>query len=370
MRVAPGGRTDPHLVAPGAREGYGAAGRRHIGGEEGGVWLGAGDETVLQFETECATPRAAGSWSASGARLPAEVRRAYSAGGSRRVSRGTVVMALMATIATLCTKMLAVDQRPRPQEALARTLLRTLAHRKDLAMRAVHQELIFEPLQKIYDDEVGNRIMGKNSSKISLASPLILDNSYKQYSTPHLPPVPMTRNDLLADARSVGDTLEVYGTQALEGTELEVRKVAEQMLVSQFQPEWLLGRDADKVASVGGGKMGGGVSSALGSSYTTKGINPVKFLQPPEEDTDPEIKRFMHDLRHGIENKNSSGLHSSSCIFRTPCPCLPPLNTLSSRLTHFSENVIRSMHLHNCNHTPIPTPSPKPRPSMTVFPKP
>ena len=240
--------------------------------------------------------------------------------GGRRASRGTVVITLMFTVATLCTKMLAVDQRPPQQEGAYRGTAQL--HRKAMAQRAARQELMFEPLQKIRG-AVENANLQVNASAISLSSPLIFESPYKQfsrhYSTPHLPPLPMQRDVLLADVRSIVQALEIDGLKILKGTELEARAVAEQMLVSKFQPMWLRGRGDGpaKVSSVGGGKLGGGVGISLGSSssvvksinISSLGIkhNPIQIFPGAQADGDPEIKEFMHDYRHGVKDKNSSG---------------------------------------------------------------
>ena len=71
---------------------------------------------------------------------------------TRRVSRGTVVLALLLTIAMLCTKMLSVDQNPRRLEAVSwdsampmpAHLNMVVAHLRAQAVRATRQQLTLE----------------------------------------------------------------------------------------------------------------------------------------------------------------------------------------------------------------------------------
>jgi hypothetical protein len=260
---------------------------------------------------------------------------------ARRASRGTVVLALMAAVATMCTKMLALDQQPRRQHggwagkerAGTRWALLQVQALRRIALEGraqARQELIFEPLHKIHHEA-----RGENSTRVVLQSPLIVDTSYAHYRTPHLPP--LTPTNVLAASRSIGAVVERDGEYALKDAGLEIRRVAEQMLLPQFQPRWLQrihGRDG---ATEGLGKLNLGKSTALrtlgaanrtgeggrvqegrrselgdsGANTFNPGISlpldPIEFLQPDQaEEGDPEIRQFMHNYRHGLVDDNNT----------------------------------------------------------------
>ena len=248
---------------------------------------------------------------------------------ARRASRGTVVLAFMAAVATVCTKMLALDQQPPRQhggwagterDGVRGALLQAQALRRSaLAGRArARQELIFEPLRKIYQGALGEQ----NGTRMVLQSPLIVDTSYAHYRTPHLPP--LTPHTVLAASRSFGAAVERDGEYALVDAGLEIRRVAEQMLLPQFQPRWLQRihvRDGTALRTVEpvnksseGGVVQEGRRSELGGSdakthnpIKSPPLNPIKFLQPVQAvEGDPEIRQFMHNFRHGVEDANNS----------------------------------------------------------------
>ena len=272
----------------------------------------AGDAVVL--EVEGGTRRAAESaWAPAPREGAAAARRGT--GRARRVSRGTAVATLVAAFALMCAKMLAVDQQPRaaaPSLGGRRVLLQALLRREALARRAARQELIFEPMRKIHSlagvGGLANRTA--RTGVAPLRSPLIVDTSYKHFATPRLPPLPMSRDELFADARSAERALVRDENFVVDSVELEGRRVAEQMLVSQFKPRWLRGRSEAPL------------SAGVGKLYATNGTRPGRdsaramsvLKSPPAEDGDPEIKEFMHNYRHGVQDVNSTGLvHPAAC---------------------------------------------------------
>jgi hypothetical protein len=269
-------------------------------------------ETTTFVGAESATRRASeGTWTPS--------QRCY-APGPRQSRRSTAVLTMLVTIATLCTKMLSVDNQQGTMNVSPRrqALLQRLMRHKLRAQREAHQEeLMFEPLYAIHSE--------KNSSKIFLQGPLVVDKSYKHYAVPRLPPLPTKRNEILEDARSLEQTMDRVGNEVIADTELEMQRVAKQMLVLKFQPAWLRGppggrKRAAKVHAVGGGILGGGNSSSLGRKLggannsalgSADSWDPVVSIKPFMPDGDPEIKEFMHAYRHGVQDQNSSGMASA-----------------------------------------------------------
>ena len=284
-------------------------------------------DTVLLIDDTAAVRRAASRlWTAHAGRCRGA--------GPRRTSRATTVLALMAAVATTCIKMLALNQQPQQtggKDAASvpagLLLLQAQAQRRSrLAVhaRAAGQELIFEPLRKIY----GNPLGKSNGTRLELQSPFIFDQSYAHYSTPRLPP--LTPHTLLAGSQSFGAAVERDGEYALQNAGLEIRRVAEQMLLPKFQPDWLRGVRAGQEVSVrlraaGGNsttlrarsaaavygtakkakKLDKGQRSSLGERGAGV-LSPIKFLQPVQQDGDPEIRQFMHNYRHGIEDENNT----------------------------------------------------------------
>ena len=173
------------------------------------------------------------------------------------VDRGTVVMALMAAMATVCTKLLAVDQRPRhgpPDVIFAVTprtqlLLQGLAQRAAQARRAALQdELTSEPLRKM--DALPDTNVSSAGVR-ALKSPRKVSTGYEHAALLRVPPVSTSRHALLADARGVGRVvrqLEADGRDVISDAEVEMRKVAAQMLERSFQPAWV--REAREAKSM------------------------------------------------------------------------------------------------------------------------
>ena len=379
------------------------------------VGAGAGDDArttvrddAFVLEVEGATRRAVQNpfSPAAGAGLvgtPREHPRGCpgpSTGGARRASRGTSVATLIAAVALLCVKMLAVDQQPRA--AVRGGLFQALMQREVLPHHAARQELIFgslrnsllatgptnstvhtapasrsdegntarekalhaRELEEQADEEkalakeeaarqeahavvekwegkqqadeekalakeesarkMAHEVVEKWEGKSAAAtgqravpprSPLIVNASHKHDATPRLPLLPTSRDELLTEARSVERTLARDGRYVLRSAELEGRMVAEQLLVSQFQPRWLRGRGGGDAANVTGLHAANGT----GSGRVAKSV--LRRPQPaPADVMDPDVKEFMHEFRHGVENSNSSGLCAAAWACRA---CLP-----------------------------------------------
>ena len=161
------------------------------------------------------------------------------------VDRGTVVMALMAAMATVCTKLLAVDQRPRhgPPDVIFAVTPRTQLLLQGLARRAALQdELTSEPLRKT-GALPGEDTNVSSSGVRALKSPRkVVSTGYKHAALLRVPPVSTSRHALLADARGVGRVvrqLEADGRDVISDAEVEMREVAAQMLERSFQPAWV-----------------------------------------------------------------------------------------------------------------------------------
>ena len=324
-----------------------------------------------------------------------------SAGGARRASRGTSVATLIAAVALLCVKMLAVDQQPRaavrgglfqahmqrelmPHQAalqellfgslrnslLATGLTNSTVHtapassRSDEGNTAREKALHARELEEQADEEkalakekaarqeahavvekwegkqnadeekalakeeaarkVAHEVVEKWEGKSAAAtgqravpprSPLLVNASHTHDATPRLPLLPMNRNELLTEARSVERTLARDGRYVIRSAELEGRMVAEQLLVSQFQPRWLRGRGGGDETNVTGLHAANGTGAGRGAKSVLRRPQPA-----PADAIDPDVKEFMHEFRHGVESANSSGLCAAVCACRA---CLP-----------------------------------------------
>jgi hypothetical protein len=362
-------------------------------------------DDAFVLEVECATRRAAHNpfSPAAGAWLmgtPREHSRGCPAGSAHRASRGTTVATLIAAVALLCVKMLAVDQQPRAsvRGGLFQALMQreVLPHQTELLFGSVRNSLLatgptnstvhtaptsrsekgntarekalhareleeqaneeealakeeaarqeahevvekWEGKQQADEEkalakeeaarkvahEVVEQWEGKSAAAtgqraVPPRSPLIVNASYKHDATPRLPLLPTSRDELLTEARSVERTLARLardGRYVLRSAELEGRMVAEQLLVSQFQPRWLRGRGGGDAANVTGLHAANGTGAGQGAKSVLRRPQPA-----PADIMDPEVKEFMHEFRHGVENANSSGLYAAACACRA---CLP-----------------------------------------------